>query len=68
MMRTALTTLLLLIFGAEGAGNFEVRVAGEKVTILAKGAALADILDRLAEQTGMKLVYDGPRPREKVTV
>jgi hypothetical protein len=67
-VRTALTTLLLLLLGAEGARNFEVRVAGEKVTILAKGAFLADILDRLAEQTGMKLVYDGPRPRERVTV
>jgi hypothetical protein len=64
-MRSVLTILLLL---GGAASRIEVHVAAEKVTIDAAGAPIADILDRLAERTGMKIVYDGPRPRERVSV
>jgi hypothetical protein len=64
-MRCVLAILLLL---AEPASRIKVDVAAEKVTIDAAAAPMADILDRLAEHTGMKIVYDGPRPRERVSV
>jgi hypothetical protein len=45
-----------------------VRVSGDRVDVSATGAPLAEVLDRLAKQTGMRIVYDGPVPRQLVTV
>ena len=36
--------------------------------LTATAAPLADVLDRLARQTGMKVVYEGPAPRQLVTL
>ena len=33
----------------------------------ATAAPLADVLDRLARQIGMEIVYDGTPPRQRVT-
>lgn len=45
-----------------------VRVAEERVDVTATAAPLADILDGIARQTGMEIVYDGKPPQQKVTV
>jgi hypothetical protein len=45
-----------------------VRVSGGQVDLTATAAPLAEVLDRLARQTGMKVVYEGPAPRQLVTV
>ena len=45
-----------------------VRVSGGHVELTATAAPLAEVLDRLARQTGMKVVYEGPAPRQLVTV
>jgi len=45
-----------------------VRVAEERVDVTATAAPLADVLDSLARQTGMEIVYDGKPPRQRVTV
>lgn len=45
-----------------------VRVSGAQVELTATAAPLADVLERLARQTGMKVVYEGPAPRQLVTL
>jgi len=45
-----------------------VRVTQERVDVTATAAPLADVLDQLARQTGMEIVYDGKPPRQKVTL
>ena len=59
---------LLLLFQA---GNFsarlDVRARGESVSVEARAVPLWQILDRLAQQTGMKVTYEGPKPAALVT-
>jgi hypothetical protein len=45
----------------------EVQVTGDRVSVRAVSAPVSEILDRLATQTGMKLVYDAPPPRQLLT-
>ncbi len=45
-----------------------VREAQGRIDVAAAAAPLADVLDRLARQTGMKIVYEGPAPRQLVTL
>lgn len=45
-----------------------MRVNGGLVEIQATAAPLQDVLSRLAQQTGMKVVYDGAPPRTLVTL
>lgn len=45
-----------------------VRVTGGRVDVISTTAPLAEVLDRLARQIGMKVVYDGASPRQLVTV
>ena len=45
-----------------------VRVTEGRVDLTATAAPIADVLDRLSKQTGMKVVYEGPAPRQLVTV
>lgn len=53
----------------DAVADVDVRQASEgKVTVQAKGAPLSEILDRLGRVTGMKVVYDGPPPRQSVTL
>jgi hypothetical protein len=60
---------LLLVPGAARAGVEDaVRAAGDRVDIRVTTTPLADVLDRLARATGMKVVYDGPRPSQLVSV
>jgi hypothetical protein len=46
----------------------DVTVKDGLVTIRAASVPLADVLDRLQEQTGMKVIYDGPRPQQAIGV
>ena len=45
----------------------EVKVAGGRVHIQATAAPVSEILDRLARTTGMKVVYDGAPPSDRLT-
>ena len=69
-MPRALAAALLLSLSALAAPAAEVRVQpkGQRVDLTATAAPLADVLDRLARQLGMKVVYDGPAPRQLVTL
>jgi hypothetical protein len=60
--------LLALAPGAPGAAEVTVRVSGGRVDLTATAAPLGEVLDRLARQTGMKVVYEGPAPRHPVTL
>jgi len=50
------------------AADVQVRVVGALIDVQATAAPLQDVLARLAQQTGMKVVYDGPPPRQLVTL
>lgn len=67
-MRPAATCLVLALAASPAAAEVLVRVSGGRVDLTATAAPLADVLDRLARQTGMKVVYEGPAPRQPVTV
>ena len=57
---------LLLAVSAPGA-EIDVRAtAGGRVSLKVNAAPLSEVLDRLARQTGMKVVYDGAPPRALV--
>lgn len=68
-MRKATPLLLAaLIAPAVFAGEVQVRPNGARLDLIATAAPLQDVLARLAQQTGMKVVYDGTPPRTLVTV
>ena len=70
-MRAALPALVALALAApEGARAAEVRVqvTGGSVELAVTAAPVAEVLDRLARQTGMKVVYEGAAPRQLVTL
>jgi hypothetical protein len=61
---------LLLIAAPEAGAGVVVKEAKTKgqVDVAATAAPLSDVLDRLARQTGMEIVYEGTRPRQLVTL
>src|SRR5512135_886448 len=67
-MRLAAASLLVALLAAPASAEVVVRIAGGRVDLTTTAAPLADVLDRLARQTGMKVVYEGPAPRQLVTV
>jgi hypothetical protein len=68
-MRVAARLLLavLLAPAVAGAADVQVRPHGDLVDVVATAAPLADVLARLTQLTGMKVVYDGAPPRNVVT-
>ena len=50
------------------ASDVSVRLTDGRVDLSANAAPIADVLDRLSKQTGMKVVYEGPAPRQLVTL
>lgn len=67
-MRAAARILLAgLLAGTAFAGEVQVRQSGELLDVVASAAPLQDVLARLSQQTGMKVVYDGTLPRTLVT-
>jgi hypothetical protein len=68
-MRTLLGLLASFLLALPAsAADVSVRVADGRVDLSATAAPIADVLDRLSRQTGMKVVYEGPAPRQLVTV
>jgi hypothetical protein len=68
-MRAILRPLLLLLASAGGADpGVTVRLAQGRIDVAAARTPLADVLDQVARQTGMKVVYEGPAPRQLVTL
>jgi len=61
---SAALTLLPLAANAE----VELRRRGDRLDLVATAVPLADLLQRLARETGMKVVYDGAPPRTLLTV
>jgi hypothetical protein len=61
-------TLAALLAAGYGAAQTEVRRSGDKVDVRATAAPVSEVLDRLARETGMKVSYDGPPPRARVSV
>jgi hypothetical protein len=66
MVRPVLALLLLLDAGGLAA-QLDVRARGEKVSVHARAVPLWQVLDRLSQQTGMKVIYEGPRPAALIT-
>lgn len=62
--------LLVAALPAHGApaGEVHVRARDGLVDVEARAATLQEVLGRLSQQTGMKVVYDGAPPRALVTV
>ena len=68
MRRMCLWLLPLLALASPSSAGIVVREAQGRIDVAAAAAPLADVLDRLARQTGMKVVYEGPAPRQLVTL
>ena len=64
----ALVALALAVPGGARASEVRVQVTGGSVELAVTAAPVAEVLDRLARQTGMKVVYEGAAPRQLVTV
>jgi hypothetical protein len=60
--------LLFAALAAPARAEVRVQVAGATVDLAATASPLAEVLDRLSRQTGMKIVYEGAAPRQLVTV
>jgi hypothetical protein len=67
-MRRAVLAFALAVAAVPVTAEVTVRVAGARVDLTATAAPVAEVLDRLARQTGMKVVYEGPAPRQLVTL
>jgi hypothetical protein len=68
-MRTRVAfTAAALLAASVGGADTDVRRSGDKVEVHATAAPLTEVLDRVARQTGMKVAYDGPQPRARVSL
>lgn len=68
MRHVAALTFAALLAAGHGAAQTEVRRSGDKVDVRATASAVSEVLDSLARETGMKVSYDGPPPRARVSV
>ena len=68
MPRALAPALLLGSLAGHAAAEVRLQVRGARLDLSATAAPLADVLDRLARQVGMKVQYDGPAPRQLVTL
>jgi hypothetical protein len=71
-MRALLAVVLTLCLAlpvaqASGTNGLEIEVQGGRVTVRAQKVPLNRILDRLAQQTGMKVAYESTPPSQPVT-
>ena len=67
-MRTLLALTLVVLAAPDLRAAVEIRVSGERVDVQATNAPLSEILDGLARQAAMKIVYEGPPPRQLLSV
>ncbi|HXY39460.1 MAG TPA: hypothetical protein VEQ10_07315 [Vicinamibacteria bacterium] len=68
MVRGMAVLIALWLAAAHGAAQVVVQPRGARLDLTATRAPASEVLDRLARQTGMKVVYDGAPPRQPVTV
>jgi hypothetical protein len=66
-MRWVLPALLALFQALPPAGGLEVSAREGLVTVRANRVPLSRILDRMAQQTGMKVTYESGPPSQQVT-
>jgi hypothetical protein len=67
MMRSLVAGFGLILATAAHSGEVDVRISDAgRVSLRVTSAPLSEILDRLARQTGMKVIYDGGPPRTVV--
>jgi len=65
----SLAVSLTFVFGIQStSADLEVQATNGLVTVRAGAAPLAEVLDRLSRETGMKLVYEDGRPSQLITV
>lgn len=57
-----------LLGAATAWGEVMVRTSAGTVDVTAQAAPLSDVLSALSDQTGMKVLYEGPRPQARVSV
>lgn len=68
MPRALAPALLLWLVAGHAAAEVRLQARGARLDLTATAAPLTDVLDRLARQLGMKVQYDGPAPRQLVTL
>jgi hypothetical protein len=68
MRKVAGLVLAAVLAARSGAAQTEVRRVGDKLDVRATAAPVSEVLDRIARETGMKVTYDGPPPRARVSV
>jgi hypothetical protein len=68
MRVTLLAAVLVGAIASAAHGEVQIKVHDGRMAIEAKDASVAEILDRLAKQTGMKVIYDGQPPSQRVKV
>ncbi len=67
-MRPLLALTVLLLAAPDLRAAVEVRVSGKRVDVQAVNAPLSEILDGLARELNVKIVYEGPPPRQLISV
>jgi hypothetical protein len=67
-MRALIGLAALLAATPVIAGQAAVTLNGNLVDVASDATPVSDLLDRLGRETGMKVVYEGPRPRVPVTL
>jgi hypothetical protein len=68
-MRVTLLASVLAIASVSAAqAEVQIKVHDGRMAIEAKDASVAEILDHVAKQTGMKVIYDGLPPSQHVKV
>jgi hypothetical protein len=66
--KVAVLTLAVVLAARFGGAQTEVRRVGDTLDVRATAAPVSEVLDRIARETGMKVTYDGPPPRARVSV
>jgi hypothetical protein len=68
MRRVTVFALAAVLAARTGVAQTEVHKVGDKLDLRATASPISEILDRIARETGMKVTYDGPAPRGRVSV
>jgi hypothetical protein len=68
MFPLRLVTLVFLSALQTASADMDVEAKGGLLTVRARAVPLAELLDRLSGETGMRLTYDGRRPSQLMTL
>jgi hypothetical protein len=66
-MRSVLWTAVAVLACVPAGAGVDVKRQGDHVEVRATAAPVAEVLDKLAHATGMKVVYEGAPPRQLLT-